>query len=256
MRGIPLALAAALAVSLAFNLAFYRRSAAEDAAPEAKPRATSSTGPSPSLPAAAPASTSGHSSQLLAELRQLRAELAASRGTPSTSPSASASERPALRKAPEEFSPAIAQDPVVMNALAERDLTRQASSRFWRDLDRVYEVKDAIGVPKFREVMARLTADFLGLNASTADSFVFASTQAVQELDRAEADRKETEAKLKAVATDRDTRKRLEDGMETRYAEQKQSAYARLDPFLRGTMFQLDQKGKQGGRWMEYFRGR
>lgn len=259
MRGIPLALGAALIASLAFNLVLYRDSAQEVDPSEERSRgreAVSTTVPS-SLPATSGrAAPTADSSQLLAEIRQLRADLAASRGSSSSAPVSTPGEKPPVRKAADELPPAIALDPVIMNALAERDATRQASSRFWRDLDRVYEVKDAIGVVKFREVMSRLTADFLGMDGSGGTAFVSASTQAADELDRAEIERKETDAKLRGSVADRDTRKRLEEGMETRYLEQKQAAIGRLEPYLRGTPFQLDLKGKSGSRWVEYLRGR
>jgi len=259
MRGFPLALGAALIASLAFNLVLSRRSAPEDDPSEDRPRGREAV--STIVPASWPgpagrAAPNADSSQLLAEIRQLRADLAAARGTSLSVPASTASERPPVRKAADELPPAIALDPVIMNALAERDATRQASSRFWRDLDRVYEVKDAIGVAKFREVMSRLTADFLGLDATGGIAFVTASTQAADELDRAETERKETDAKLRASVVDRDTRKRLEEGMDSRHAEQRQAAVARLEPYLRGTPFQPDLKGKSGNRWMEYLRGR
>ena len=254
MRGFPLALGAALLASLAFNLVLFRSSSLEEGPRGREPVSTSVPASSPGP--AGRAAPMLDSSPLLMEIRQLRADLAAARGASPSAPSPTATERPPSRKIAEEFPPAIAQDPVIMSALAERDATRQASSKFWRDLDRVYEVKDAIGVVKFREVMSRLTADFLGLDATGAIAFVTASTQAAEELDRAELDRKETDAKLRASAVDRETRKRLEEGMDTRYAEQKQVAIGRLEPYLRGTPFQLDLKGKSGNRWMEYLRSR
>ncbi len=259
MRGIPLAIGAALVASLAFNLVLYRGSTQKDDPSEERPRgreAVSPTVPISSPAAAGRAAPMADSGQLLAEIRQLRADLAATRGTPFSTPPSTPGEKPPSRKVADELPPAIALDPVIMNALAERDATRQASSRFWRDLDRVLEVKDAIGVVKFREVMSRLTADFLGLDGSGGTAFVSASTQAADELDRAEGERKEMDAKLRASAADRETRKRLEEGMETRYVEQRQAATGRLEPYFRGTPFQLDLKGKSGSRWMEYLRGR
>lgn len=259
MRGYPLALGATLVASLAFNLVLFRRSASEEdpSGDRVRVREGVSTSVPASLPGPAGRATSvAEASPLLAEIRQLRADLAAARGTLPSTPSSTSNDRPPARKVADELPPAIAQDPVIMSALAERDATRQASSRFWRDLDRVYEVKDAIGVVKFREVMSRLTADFLGLDATGAIAFVTASTQAAEELDRADVERKETDAKLRTSAVDRETRKRLEEGMDTRHAEQKQAAIARLEPYLRGTPFQLDLKGKSGNRWMEYLRGR
>src|SRR5262245_6230853 len=142
MRGIPLALAAALLASLAFNLVLYRRAAEDDVLPEHRPRQASAALPDAPLPSAPPASSPVSSSQLLTEIRQLRAELAAARGTPSSPSPAPSGDRPSSRKAPEEFPPAIALDPVVMNALAERDATRHASSRCCRDLNRVFLVTE------------------------------------------------------------------------------------------------------------------
>src|SRR5438105_7755037 len=123
MRGIPLALAVALVASLAFNAVLYRRTTDPEGPIERKTGGRETSAPMSAAPALAPA-TPG-SAQLLAEIRQLRAELATARPAEGVS---SAGERAPSRKAQEELPPAIAQDPVVLNALAERDAIRHGLS--------------------------------------------------------------------------------------------------------------------------------
>lgn len=256
MRMVTILLGAGFGVSSLFNMVLYGKLAriqeAEQAFSRARPRDSASAGaPARYEPRPAPRAEAGDPSDLVEEVRQLRRDVAALRGNADNSPGT-----PPSADVPADLPAWLVNDPAVARALEERAAQRQASRKYWTDMERVMDLKASVGVPKARELAAKLTAEYLGLDGGNTPAFMAASIQASQEIERADAERRDSIAKVKATNPDRDTRKRLEDEIDARYDQVKKTSLSRLDPYLGADPRHQELKSRLSGRWWDFMRAR
>lgn len=256
MKILALALGGALAISVLLNMVLAGKVSRLDEA-ETGPRSRARETAVPARNGSPiPAASEGSNALLLQEIRQLRREVAELKGQAASEEAGSSPAAVVAADAPSDLPAWILNDPVVAGALAERTAARQASRKYWWDLERVGDLKSSIGLGKARELGAKLTAEYMGLDAGTQSSFVAAALQAAQELDRAYAERRDAEAKLKAEVPDKEARKRLESEVDARYDEQRRTSLARLEPFFTSDPRHQEIRGRLTGRWWDYMRSR
>jgi hypothetical protein len=238
-------LGAALLVSVLANAVMYRR--IQEPASPARPMPA---GHARALEARSPAAPAPTSDPALVEINPEPAPAAL------PAPEAARAEPPpAAPSALKDLPDWMAKDPEISAALEQREHERAAVQKYWRDLGRLLDVRQAIGLPRFREAVARLTADYLGFDANTGAAFASAAVRVGQEAERIEAERRDAIAKARAAAPDKETRKRLEDEIDTRADQQRKAALANLDPFWTPAARHQEFRQKPLWKWLEYMDG-
>jgi hypothetical protein len=171
-------------------------------------------------------------SSIAAELKALRNDVAALReGKP-----APAGGRPGIGDASHpgkgidagDLPDSITSDPAVAKLLKEQE----ALNKLWGDLGKLSQLQKSLGDEKHRQLVMKLTAEFLGLDASAKTGFETAANQMMAELDTAAKTMQEAYKQIPYDQKDPQAWQRHYEEVQKRYNESRKAAESRLDAYL------------------------
>ncbi len=228
MTKLSAALGVLLGVSVLVNgltfAALTKLRAKQPAAPSAKSR-----GDSAATPSTADGPVAADNSEILKELRALRGEVASIReGRGSSSTAHPGGSNPPGVTDTSDLPPSVTGDPAVAKLLAEQE----ALNKLWKDLQKVSALQKSLGDEKYRQLVTKMTAEFLGLDASTRPAFETAATQMISELDAAAKAMQESYKTITYDQKDPGSYQRQYSEITKRYNESRKAAESRLDPYF------------------------
>ena len=229
MTKLCAALGVLLGVSILVNgLTFAELSklrSKQPGAPTAKSRTDS---------AAAPSATDGpvaaDNSEILKELRALRSEVASireGRGSATGGTHSNGHNPPGVTDT-NDLPPSVTGDPAVAKLLAEQE----ALNKLWKDLQKVSGLQKSLGEEKYRQLVTKMTAEFLGLDDAHKSGFETAAGQMISELDAAAKAMQEAYKTMTYDQKDPNSYQRQYAEVTKRYNEARKTAESRLDPYL------------------------
>lgn len=196
-------------------------SAGKSRAPDAAPHAVSD------------APVSADLTSIAAELRALRADVAALRdGKSGTTgggrPGIGEPAHPGKGVDAGDLPDSITSDPAVAKLLKEQE----ALNKLWGDLGKLSQLQKSLGDEKHRQLVMKLTAEFLGLDGSAKAGFETAANQMMAELDAAAKTMQDAYKTIPYDQKDPQAWQRHYEEVQKRYNESRKAAESRLDAYL------------------------
>jgi hypothetical protein len=195
--------------------------------------------PAPARPIARPVQpppAAGDLSEVLAEFRLLRSDLArrSEPGRPAGSPAFAP---------PPDLPRAAAADPEVARILADEEKLQG----LWKDLVKLSRLGRSLSAAKYRELVTRVTAEFLGADPAAFHETAMAAFQGVERA------RREMDAAFVSLPEDLEPalRERREEEARERYLAQSRAALAPLDRHL-GDLPAHERFRQQKSEWLDY----
>jgi hypothetical protein len=217
-----------LGVSVLINgLTFVELSKLRAKSPVAtKSRPGDPTSAAPSIASDAP--IAADNGAILNELRQLRSDVAALRdGKGSSGSPVHAPGQPGAADL-SDLPPSVASDPAVAKLLAEQEVL----NKLWKDLGKLSALQKSLGDEKYKQLVMRMTGDFLGLDAAARAGFEAASAQMMSEYESATKTLQDATKTMTYDQKDPGVYQRQYAELMKHYNDSRKIAETRLDSYL------------------------
>lgn len=247
MRKSTLVLATLLGVSALVNvLALSRLSSKPDAPkPDRKNAATSAVGGSKET---VYVGDNADTRAILKELREMRAEIAQIKSGGGTDLADVDGVQPrGAQGAGSDLPAAVRDDPALVELMREQE----ALGKLWKDLGKLWGLQKSLGDQKYKDLVLKVTADFLQIDPGQAQAFASAAERMQQELEDAMKEYQEAYKGITWDPNDKDQWQRTYKELSDRYQARQKQAMAQLDGLL-GNSPRHQQFKEQAATWAYY----
>lgn len=185
---------------------------------------------------------------ILKELREMRAELASLKGGGSADSDLASADGVQPRVAGGSDLPAaVRDDPALMELMREQE----ALGKLWKDLGKLWGLQKSLGDAKYKDLVLKVTSDFLQIDPGQAAAFASAAERMQQELEAAMKEYQEAYKGITWDQNDKESWQRVYKELSDKYQARQKQAMSQLDGLL-GDSPRHKQFREQAATWAYY----